>query len=250
MPSVTVRQTPVTPAQTDWSILQNSVMPVPLAPEAVANIANKPALITSDGRLELAPSASVVLVNGQYSPVAVITEQGSKAVAQAGDTQFNLVFASNAGAAQLGDVITFSGAGFTPGSPIVVWIQSTPKKLKEEVTDSSGSESTQFKIPSSLTPGKHTLQINGVDAQGNVVSFAYGITVKDNTTAGEASSANSSDSPNPVLIGSITLFGLVVVFLVIFLVRRSRRNLSNENTRQKWRVFCFTSWDEVTCSPR
>lgn len=220
-PVVTARQIPANPlAITDWSILQN-VMPVPVAAETIANT---PAQVTPDGRIELQPSTSVILINGQAAPAAVLTEEGSTAVAQTGSTQFNLVFASNAGLAQLGDVINFSGAGFTPGSPIVVWIQSTPTKLKEEVTDSSGSESTQFKIPSSLTPGKHTLQINGVDAQGNVVSFAYGITVEDNTSIEAQTETKSADSSNPVLIASLSLLGILIAFLVIFFVRKSRRS--------------------------
>jgi len=221
-PVVTVRQVPANPlAITDWSILQN-VMPIPIA---VGTIANTPAQVTSDGRIELQPSTSVILVNGQAAPSAVLTEQGSTAIAQNGSIQFNLVFPSNAGLAQLGDVINFSGAGFTPGSPIVVWIQSTPTKLKEEVTDSSGSESTQFKIPSNLTPGKHTLQINGVDAQGNVVSFAYGITVNDTASIANDSSNNSnSQQSSPGMLISMSLLGLLVLLGVFILMRRTRRS--------------------------
>lgn len=221
-PVATVRQVPANPlAITDWSILQN-VMPVPLA---AGSIANTPAQVTPDGRIELEPSTSVILVNGQAVPDAVLSEQGSTAVAQNGSTQFNLVFASNAGLAQLGDVINFSGAGFTPGSPIVVWIQSTPTKLKEEVTDSSGSKSTQFKIPSSLTPGQHTLQINGVDAEGNVVSFAYGITVEDTTALAVEDSSNNSDQTSvPIVLISLTLLGLLVLLVAFIWMRRARRS--------------------------
>lgn len=221
-PVVTVRQVPANPlAITDWSILQN-VMPVPVA---AGSIANTPAQVTADGRIELQPSTSIILVNGQAAPDAVLTEQGSTAVAQNGSTQFNLVFASNAGLAQLGDVINFSGAGFTPGSPIVVWIQSTPTKLKEEVTDSSGSKSTQFKIPSSLTPGQHTLQINGVDAEGNVVSFAYGITVEDPTKLAADSPGNSSTQmSSSVLLISFSLLGLLALLVAILWLRRARRS--------------------------
>jgi hypothetical protein len=221
-PVVTARQVTAIPlAITDWSILQN-VMPVPIAAETIAN---SPAQVTPDGRIELQPSTSVILVNGQAARSAVLTEQGSTAVAQNGSTLFNLVFASNAGLAQLGDVINFSGAGFTPGSPIVVWIQSTPTKLKEVVTDSSGSESTQFKIPSSLTPGQHTLQINGVDAQGNVVSFAYGITVKDTTISTEEGSKNNNSQQSvPILLISLFLLGLLILLLAIIWMRRARRS--------------------------
>lgn len=220
-PTVITRQTPAVPlVQTNWSILQN-VMPMPVVTETIAN---SPAQVTSDGRIELQPSTSVILINGEVAPTAVLTEEGSTAAAQTGSTQFNLFFASSAGLAQLGDVINFSGAGFTPGSPIVVWIQSTPTKLKEEVTDSSGNESTQFKIPSSLTPGKHTLQINGVDTQGNIVSFAYGITVEDNISTEAQAEKNSTDSSNPVLIASLSIVGSLIAFLAIFLVRKSRRS--------------------------
>jgi hypothetical protein len=197
-------------------------MPVPVA---VDTVANSPAQVTPDGRIELQPSTSVILVNGQFAPSAVLTEEGPTAVAQSGSTQFNLVFASIAGSAQLGDVIKFSGAGFTPGSPIVVWIQSTPTKLKEEATDSRGLESTQFMIPSNLKPGKHTLQINGVDAAGNVVSFAYGISVEDTATSGkEGFNSSSAQQLAPIILISLSLLGFLVILVAFIWIRRARRS--------------------------
>lgn len=229
-PSITTpsRQagTPVTaPTPVDWSAVQSLVMPVPINQQAITSNSGMPAVVTSDGRLELPPTESVILVNGAFAPTAELVTQGSEVIAQNNQTEFKLVFAANAGKALLGDQIAFFGKGFTPGSPLVVWIQSSPIKLKEVTTDTNGGRFTEFAIPEDLTPGKHTLQINGVDENGNIISMAYGIEVDEPSSVIAQNTAAQTDSPDstPIVVLSISALLALLAASAIWMRRRIRK---------------------------
>jgi hypothetical protein len=219
-PSSLARTTPVTTVQPDWSVVQNNIMPVPVAPSTLSLLAPGSATITSDGRVELVPSESVALINGSVVSSAVFSEQGDQAVADTGLTQVGLQFASSAGVALPGDNINLRASGFAPGSPLVVWIQSTPTKLVATTADTEGSEATEFTIPRNLKPGSHTLQINGVDANGNIVSLAYGIEVQTTPTDSQAQTQTEQNSVNLLIVGILIFLVLLVIGVVIYFFRR------------------------------
>lgn len=217
--------TPVVSAPTsvDWSALQTRVMPVPLVQAPSNSTSGTAPVVTSDGRLELTPAETVILINGSYFPNAEMVTQGSEAFVQTDQTQFKLVFAQSAGFAVQGDAISFSGSGFTPSSPLVIWIQSTPTKLKEVTTNISGTQSTKFVIPENLTPGKHTLQINGVDSNGNIVSLAYGITVEEPSSSASNNLQTEAVDATWIWISSSVIL-LLLVALGIYFTRKRRQS--------------------------
>lgn len=215
--------TPTSTTIPDWSVIQTQVIPVPISASSFINNAGQPVTLTGDGRIELVPSTSIALVNGTLLPSAIVTEQGAQTIAQLGQTVINLDFSTNAGRATLGDVINFSAAGFTPGSPLVIWIQSTPQKLKEVTADGAGTEESDFEIPKNLMPGHHTLLINGVDADGNVISLAYGIDV-ENPATDESTLADNKNETNISSVFAVVaisfLLGVLLIALLIVLRRR------------------------------
>lgn len=224
-PSSLVRTTPVLPVQPDWSIVQNNIMPVPVAPSTLSLLTPGSATITSDGRVELVPSGSLALVNGSVVSSAAFNESGDQALANTGTTQVGLQFASNAGVALLGDYINLRARGFSPGSPLVVWIQSTPTKLIATTADTYGEEDTEFKIPTNLKPGSHTLQINGVDANGNIVSLAYGIAIQKLVPEVQNDKVTPTTSISPVLMALLALLALsLLIAAIVYAFRRRAQN--------------------------
>jgi hypothetical protein len=225
--TTTTRTNPVaTPVTTDWSAIINMVMPVPIASNTLNSVPSAQVSLTPDGRIELNPSASVILLNGAVVPSAVISEQGSQTIAQFSQTSFELEFASTAGSALPGETIGLNASGFTPGSPLVVWIQSTPTKLKEYTANSLGIGTTDFVIPENLTPGDHTLQINGVDANGNVISLAYGITVNDPAIAEAGALSEKTEDINSstllFLVAAVLMGALIVAGSLVAINRRKK----------------------------
>lgn len=224
-PSALARTTPAATVQPDWSFVQNNIMPVPVQTSTLSLLTPGSATITSDGRVELVPSESVALINGSVISSAVFSEQGDQAVADAGMTQVGLQFASSAGIALPGDYINLRASGFAPGSPLVVWIQSTPTKLVETTADTLGSEDTDFEIPRNLKPGSHTLQINGVDANGNILSLAYGIEIQSSVAEAQTDKQKPAEPFSTVLFAILVLLALALIFaMIVILVRRRTKD--------------------------
>ena len=176
--------------------------------------------VTSDGRIELQPTQSIALKNG--APVEASVVVSATGVVVQTDT-VNLAVQFDAGADNPSTPSMLQGAsadvvgeGFAPNSPVVTWIQSTPTKLGTATTSLSGAVSDSFTISSTIEPGPHTIQINSVDAQGNVLSIIYGVEVKP--AAGSIQPlASSVDTPNA--LGATWMWWIAIaVFLTLALI--------------------------------
>jgi uncharacterized repeat protein (TIGR02543 family) len=183
-PVVPVVVTP-TASPTNFEAIRQSVMPVNLAPAATLRTSSGSAIsVTQDGRIELPPTESIALING--SPVtASVVAQGEQLFVSTSAVQMQVTFdGNNAGQSNPNDQLSLAGTGFAPGTPLVTWIQSTPRKVGEGTAAMDGSAVMDFAIPGDIALGHHTLQINGVSATGEVLSVAYGIDVvaRANTT--------------------------------------------------------------------
>jgi cobalamin biosynthesis Mg chelatase CobN len=168
-------------------------------------------VVTSDGRIELQPTQSIALLNGAQTPATMQTT-GSSLTVSAADVTFQVDFSVSAGVLSQGSQLTISGEGFQPNTPLVTWLQSSPIKIGESISTGSGDQDLVGSIPADVSAGEHTLQLNGVNAQGHVVSVTYGVTV--------AASEHSSEQPAWVM--PLWLIALAVVLLLAFLVIRSR----------------------------
>lgn len=78
-----------------------------------------------------------------------------------------------------GQVITVSGSGWLPGSEVTITIFSTPRQLGTATVDGDGQFSTQVTIPSDLSPGEHTLRVEGTNADNEPRTVDVAVTVAE-----------------------------------------------------------------------
>jgi hypothetical protein len=211
-PSTTPSPSPIA------SLLMSQIMPFALVRDSSgvaltlrSETGPAPVVVTSDGRIELQPTQSIALLNGAQTPATMQTT-GSSLTVSAADVTFQVDFSVSAGVLSQGSQLTISGEGFQPNTPLVTWLQSSPIKIGQSISTGSGDQDLVGSIPADVSAGEHTLQLNGVNAQGHVVSVIYGVTV--------AASEHSSEQPAWVM--PLWLIAIAVVLLLAFLVIRSR----------------------------
>lgn len=121
--------------------------------------------------------------------------------------------------------MSFTGDGFGAESPVVTWIQSNPIKLSEVVTSSSGTVTDDVSIPASIEPGQHTIQVNGLDASGRIVSIIYGVQI--NAMDAQSTTTQNLTSWQLWLWPLAALMMLVLLVVLIVVLRRRLRASSS-----------------------
>ncbi len=217
---------PATTSSDTVAPLLTSVMPRTLTTTSITSLTGPSQVtVTSDGRIELQPAQTVALIDGQ--PVqAAVSVSGAQVTVETESTSMAIDFGTSAVSASSstvlqGSEIAFNGEGFAAGSPVVTWIQSDPIKIGTSNVSHDGAVDDTVTIPETIVPGQHTIQVNGLDTQGRVVSLIYGVEVQ------------SVDPPQPATASPLNwqlLFGLLIavliallaVFAIVVLRRRSR----------------------------
>lgn len=64
-------------------------------------------------------------------------------------------------------ILRLAGGSYTPGSSVSVWILSDPTFVGRVVADEAGVIQGEFAVPAALPLGLHTLQIVGLDPEGD-----------------------------------------------------------------------------------
>jgi hypothetical protein len=78
--------------------------------------------------------------------------------------------------------VSFSGTGYAPGSTVKVWMFSDPTSVTQVTADESGEFKGLAQIPAGLPDGEHTLQLNGVNKNGQIRSVAMGVLIAPGAT--------------------------------------------------------------------
>jgi hypothetical protein len=83
---------------------------------------------------------------------------------------------------QAGSSFAVTGDGFQPGSLVETWLFSEPQLLALARVDDAGGFTGEVPLDgwssgAPIPPGRHTLQISGVNADGEVVAFSVGVEV-------------------------------------------------------------------------
>ena len=82
------------------------------------------------------------------------------------------------------DAFMVSADGLLPGSTYTVFMFSEPRELARGEASIDGAVTSGVVTPDDIESGQHTLQLNGVGPEGEVVSISFGFTVlsrEDNT---------------------------------------------------------------------
>ncbi|MFM6963578.1 MAG: beta strand repeat-containing protein, partial [Micrococcales bacterium] len=139
--------------------------------------------------VELGPGSSIATHNGQAVPVTVtpnstnngviITGDGWSLTLQGIDAAGNPIPLTADGKLILtpGQFAAIVGTGFSPNTPAIVWIFSSPVQLGQFTVDASGNFSGVMPIPTTISVGNHTAVVQGVGTAGENRQANLGVIV-------------------------------------------------------------------------
>lgn len=131
--------------------------------------------------------------------------------------------------------ITVTGEGFKPGSDVVAWLFSEPRRLGVIRVAGDGSFEASLPINSDVPQGDHTAQVNGMIPSGDMRSLNLAVEVIDaketsvnpvvtDTTIDPLIVAASGPRNDTSARVAILVLGLVIgAALMWFLLARRRR---------------------------
>jgi hypothetical protein len=73
---------------------------------------------------------------------------------------------------------TATGVGFLPGTLVTVWMFSEPVRLATVTVDGDGGFTLEFLVNTTILPGEHTLQVQGVGQDGLIKAVNLGVVVE------------------------------------------------------------------------
>jgi hypothetical protein len=123
-----------------------------------------------------------------------------------------------------GEAATVQGSGFMPGTRAGVWLFSDPTLMGTVTIDENGEFNGEISVDGRVvTIGEHTLQLQGVGADGYVRSANLGVIVKDP----DSEVANTADLATSFawwfwIIGIVAL--LAVAVIAYWLYRRAQQS--------------------------
>jgi hypothetical protein len=120
-----------------------------------------------------------------------------------------------------GSANTVAGEGFMPGTRVDIWLFSTPTLAGSLEVNEDGTFSSEFVVD--VASGSHTLQIQGVGADGFIRAANLGVTVSEPTAAAMTSAEASTAGGMAWLwwvIGVMAVAG-IGVGTILWLSRRS-----------------------------
>lgn len=127
-----------------------------------------------------------------------------------------------------GERFTVSGSGFRPGSTVEVFFRSDPVLLGTLTATATGVVSGSFEVPEGAEPGRHTVELRGVDPDGDPRVLSVTVTVAGATAApGERDGrpgARNLAFTGAMTLGFVTVGGLAVAAGVMLLRLRQRRS--------------------------
>lgn len=183
-------------------------------------------LITSSANKVLGNSPSLVLFGGQYQPsrVVILDDTIAQVVAPNGGVM-NLeaknggspIAVDDSGRVQMAqsNVVVAQGNGLAPNTEFAVYLFSEPTLLGIGKTNDKGEFFISFAVEKKIPLGDHTLQVNGLLADGRTSSVSMPVRILDNAVAVESEEAPLIETSATETTGLpyfvFVLFGLVLL---------------------------------------
>jgi hypothetical protein len=178
-------------------------------------------LITSTENKVLGNSPSLVLFGGQYQPsrVVILDDTIAQVVAPNGGVM-NLqakngetpIALNDLGRVQMfqSNLVVAEGNGLAPNTEFAVYLFSEPTLLGVGKTNQKGEFFVSFAVEKKIPLGDHTLQVNGLLADGRTSSVSMPVSIVDKVHAVESEETPPVESPATDVFA---LFGLALLVL-------------------------------------
>jgi len=179
---------------------------------------------------KLLPGQSLATSAGIPESVTIEVARDTRQVAVlSGDWTFTLGLPEGEGIIEQTDVgammtlvptqtVTLSGKGFQPDTRVDVWLFSDPALLGSATVAADGSFTDEFSLDAFYaTPGDHTLQLQGVGADGFIKAANLGVVVQESILS------ERSDSSNLLMSVGMGLAAIGLILATVLIARRSNR---------------------------
>ena len=179
-------------------------------------------LITNAGDKKIGNAPSLVLFNNQYQPskLALLDNESAQVVTVTGGV-LNIEARENdkqialnpQGRVELvqSNSINARGSGLAPNTEFAVYIFSEPTLLGIGKTNAKGEFFVSFAVKKKIPLGDHTLQVNGLLADGRTSSVSMPVSLIENT-------GNVLVSENPVTRATNALYFFIAIFAILILI--------------------------------
>jgi len=184
---------------------QVGALPDLRAGESLATSGGLPESVSITG----VPETGSVVVEGNEWVIGVSTDSGNGVVENTDGGVLMRLTPSSVG--------QWSGSGFMPGTFATVWLFSEPTLMTTVTIDQNGEFSSEFLVDARLIPpGEHTLQVQGVGADGYIKAANLGVLVEQPVEV-------TTESASGLLWWVAGGFLLLLLVLVFVIAARRRR---------------------------
>lgn len=214
-PSTSTTTTTTTPSSSTTAPVSPSTTVAPTTTVAPAPISTLPTTKAPN------KGSAVVVSKDGTAQTATVNVSQETATVTAGSLSMSLAKGDGFTPASLslsaGKTLLVSGSGFKPSTTVEIWLFSTPTLLGSATVSADGSFSKTVTVPSGLTAGSHTLQVEGSDSSGAEKALLLGV------SATSASSESGTDLPftGPLSNAALLVAASLMGFLGIFFRRRT-----------------------------
>ena len=187
-------------------------------------------LINSTGDKKIGNAPSLVLYNNEYQPskLAILDNNIAQVIAPGGGV-LNLqakdgetpIAVNTEGRVQMvqSNFVFAQGTGLAPNSEFAVYLFSNPTLLGVGKTNAKGEFFVSFPVKKQIPLGDHTLQVNGLLADGRTSSVSMPVSVVDSvaTARSHAMPKTVFVNENPVTKATNALYFLIALFAALLL---------------------------------
>lgn len=187
-------------------------------------------LINSTGDKKIGSAPSLVLYNNEYQPsklaildnsiAQVVSANGGVLNFQAKDGETPIAVNTEGRVQMVQSNFVFAqGTGLAPNSEFAVYLFSNPTLLGIGKTNAKGEFFISFVVKNQIPLGDHTLQINGLLADGRTSSVSMPVTLVDSieTARSNAMPKTVFVNENPVTNATNALYFLIALFAALLL---------------------------------
>ena len=191
---------------------------------------------------QLNPQQALLVENGVATEFSIEPSESNTGYLVTGeDWQVSLEAADESGTAlnldDSGNIIlnsdrnvSFSGTGYAPGSTVKVWMFSDPTSVTQVTADANGDFTGLAQIPAGLPDGEHTLQLNGVNKEGQIRSVAMGVLIAPVVTPVLPPAPSAITGFDPIWLAPFALILIALGGIVWFRRRKQQKNVAKDET--------------------